>query len=72
MTLQGPVFYSHLLPPYITAQVLVQGVQYPIEVVGEGVGVVASEVEAAAAAMTTGMGEGTIRLLRHPDDDGSN
>jgi hypothetical protein len=72
MTLQGPVFYSHLLPLYITAQVVVWEVQYPVEVTGEGEGVEASEVEAAVAAIATGMDEGTIRLLQHPDDDGSN
>jgi len=72
MTLQGPVFYCHL-PPLsklfinITAQA-----QYPVEVTGEGEGVEASGVAVAVAVIATGMDEGTIRPLQHPDDDGSN
>lgn len=72
MILQGPVFYSHLLPLYLTARAVVQGARYQIEATGGEGGVEAIEVEATVAAITTGMDEGTIRPLQHPDDDGSN
>jgi hypothetical protein len=51
--------------------VSVWGVQYPIEEIGEG-DVEGSGVEAAVVAIATGTDEGTIRLLQHSDDDGSN
>jgi hypothetical protein len=51
--------------------VLVWGVQYPIEESGDE-DVEASGVEAVVAAIATGTDGGTIRLLQHSDDDGSN